>query len=181
MTIISNEHNKKQNRIVCESLREALIILMNEKNYYKISISELCNRAGVSRMAFYNNYESKDNLLKQIIYYQTYILIDKIGSPFREKTSTEWYIKMFECIKENNRYLKTIFNADFKFEYLSAINDLVLHDETISPTERYLRLMWAGGVVNTMIYWLESNMQDSVHEMAKFCYNNLSVWKEKSN
>ena len=41
--------------------------------------------------------------------------------------------------------------------------------------------MWAGGVVNTMIYWLESDMQDSVHEMAKFCYNNLSVWKEKSN
>lgn len=179
MTIISNEHNKKQNRIVCESLREALIILMNEKNYYKISISELCHKAGVSRMAFYNNYESKDNLLKQIIYYQTNKLIDRIGSPFREKTTTEWYIKMFECIKEDNMYLRTIFNANFEFEYLSAINDLVLHDETISPTNRYLRLMWAGGVVNTIIYWLESDMKDSVLEMATFCYNNLSVWKNK--
>lgn len=179
MTNKSNDHNKKQNRIVCESLREALIILMNEKNYYKISISELCHKAGVSRMAFYNNYESKDNLLKQIIYYQTNKLIDRIGSPFRERTSVEWYIKMFECVKEDNMYLRTIFNADFKYIYLSCINDLVLHDETISPTNKYLRLMWTGGVVNTIIYWLESNMQDSIIEIATFCYNNLSVWTTK--
>ena len=176
MTLSFNEHNKKQNRIVCESLREALIILMNEKNYYKISICELCEKAGVSRMAFYNNYESKDNLLRQIIYFQTNLLIERIGSPFREKTNVEWYVKMFECIKENNIYLKTIFNADFKFEYLSAINDLVLHNDLISPTDKYLRLMWAGGVVNTIIYWVESNMNDSIIEMANFCYNNLSVW-----
>ena len=179
MTIQINEHNKKQNRIVCESLREALIILMDKKNYYKISICELCEKAGVSRMAFYNNYESKDDLLRQIIYFQTNLLIDKIGSPFREKTTNEWYIKMFECIKENNRYLRTIFNADFKFEYLSAINDLVLHDDSILPTDKYLRLMWAGGIVNTIIYWIESDMQDSIVEMAQFCDNNLSVWTNK--
>ena len=92
MTYYLNEHNKKQNRIVCESLREALIILMNEKNYYKISICELCEKAGVSRMAFYNNYKSKDDLLREIIYFQTNILIDIVGSPFREKTDTYWYI-----------------------------------------------------------------------------------------
>ena len=55
-------------------------------------------------MAFYNNYESKDNLLRQIIYFQTNLLIERIGSPFREKTNVEWYVKMFECIKENNIY-----------------------------------------------------------------------------
>ena len=176
MTYNLNDHNKKQNKIVCESLREALIILMNEKNYYKISISELCMKAGVSRMAFYNNYESKDDLLRQIIFFQTNLLIDKIGSPFREKTGIEWYIKMFEYVKEDNMYLKTIFKANFKFEYLSAINDLVLHDDNIAATEKYLRLMWTGGVVNTIIYWLESNMKEPIIEMANFCYNNLSVW-----
>ena len=176
MTSITNEHNLKQNRIVCESLREALIILMEEKNYYKISISELCLKAGVSRMAFYNNYESKDELLRQIIYVETNKLIEKVGSPFREKTNKEWYIKMFECIKEEHRYLNSIFNADFKYEYLNAINDLVLHDESFSPKEKYIRIMWAGGVVNTIIQWLETNMEISILEMAEFCYNNLSVW-----
>ena len=173
---INNEYNLKHNRIVCESLREALIILMEEKNYYKISISELCHKAGVSRMAFYNNYESKDELLRQIIYVETNKLITRIGSPFREKTNKDWYVKMFECIKTDNRYLNTLFKADFKFEYLTAINDLVLHDESFSPKEKYIRIMWAGGVVNTIIHWLETNMKDSVLEMAEFCYNNLSVW-----
>lgn len=176
MTAIANEHNLKQNRIVCESLREALIILMEEKDFYKISISELCLKAGVSRMAFYNNYESKDELLRQIIYVETNKLIEKVGSPFRKKTNKEWYIKMFECIQEENRYLNSIFNANFKYEYLNAINDLVLHDESFSAKEKYIRIMWAGGVVNTIIHWLETDMKDSILEMAEFCYNNLSVW-----
>ena len=176
MTNMSNKHNINQNKIVCESLREAIIILMESTEYSKITITELCQKAGVSRMAFYNNYSSKDNLLKQVIFFQTNRLIDQIGSPFREKTPKEWYVKLFEYIYVNNKYLKIIFNSGLKFEYLSAINDLVLHSTEIAVIDRYLRLMWAGGMVNTIIYWVESNLKAPVQDLAQFCFNNLSVW-----
>ena len=36
--------------------------------------------------------------------------------------------------------------------------------------------MWAGGMVNTIIYWVESNLKAPVQDLAQFCFNNLSVW-----
>ncbi len=171
-----SKHNENINKVVCESLQQALIILMNKKDFNDISITELCRKAGVSRMAFYNNYNSKDDLLKKLISYHSYLLINLIGSPFRERIDISWYVNMFEYAKENHYNLKTIFDAGFKYEYLSTITDIVLHDKDIPSDKKYLRVMWAGGIINTIIYWLESGMKESIDEIATFCYNNLSVW-----
>lgn len=49
--------------IIIESLETALFTLMKEKNYNSISISELCNKAGVGRTSFYRYYEEKDEII----------------------------------------------------------------------------------------------------------------------
>lgn len=171
-----NNHNLNLNKIVRESLEYALILLMNQKDFNDITITELCKKAGVSRMAFYNNYESKEDILKTSILKSANKLVDQVGSPFRQKTDVSWYIHMFEIIKEDEYYLKTIFNAGFNYEYLKIITDLVLHDKTISSTKTYMRLIWAGGIVNAIFHWLETDMEVSIEEISKFCFDNLSVW-----
>lgn len=172
-------HNANLNKIICESLQTALLMLLKEKDYSKINITELCKKAGVSRMAFYNNFKTLDNLLESIVIeYNRKLIINKIGSPFREYTKCSWYFKLFECIKENSEYLTTLFNAGFKEKYLAIINNLVLHDSNIATTKKYLRIIWAGGIVNTIIYWIEHNMQESVEEIAKFCDENMSVYMD---
>lgn len=50
-------YNKELNYAIKEALQDALILLMKEKQYRSISVTELCKKAGVSRMAFYNNYK----------------------------------------------------------------------------------------------------------------------------
>lgn len=45
------------------SITEALLNLMKEKPYSRISVSEICKRAGVSRQTFYTLFESKDNVI----------------------------------------------------------------------------------------------------------------------
>ena len=44
-------------------LQRALVELMSEKDYQKISISEITDRAGLARPTFYLHYSSKDELL----------------------------------------------------------------------------------------------------------------------
>lgn len=44
-------------------LREALVALMMEKRYEKITVQEIIDRADVGRSTFYNHYEDKDDLL----------------------------------------------------------------------------------------------------------------------
>ena len=43
----------------------ALLQLMQKKAFDRISITELCRKAGVSRMSFYRNFESKEAVLKK--------------------------------------------------------------------------------------------------------------------
>ena len=49
--------------MVISSITEALLQLMRQKPLVEISISELCNKAGVSRISFYRNYSSMDDIL----------------------------------------------------------------------------------------------------------------------
>lgn len=170
-------YNENLNKTICESLHTALLLLLKQKEYSKISITELCKKAGVSRMAFYNNFQTLDNLLENVVveYNKTFIIY-KIGSPFREYTDYEWYVKLFESVKQNSEFLTTLFKAGFKEKYLSIINDIVLHNPDIPTTKKYMRIIWAGGIVNAIIFWLENNMQEPIEEIAKFCNDNMSVY-----
>ena len=168
-------HNENLNKIICESLQQALLFLMNKQTFSSITITALCKKAGVSRVAFYNNYNSKEDLLEKIVLEHIKQLIEKIGSPFREYTNADWYSKMLESVKEDVYYLKSIFNAGFKHEYLAIINKIVLHNPDIPTSKKYLRVAWVGGVSNIIIHWLENGMQEPISEIAEFCYKNLSV------
>lgn len=46
---------------------EALICLLNEKDYEYITVKEICKKAGVNRSAFYLHYESIDDLLEETL------------------------------------------------------------------------------------------------------------------
>lgn len=44
-------------------ITEALLILIQKKNYRDISITEICAKAGVTRMSFYRNFRCKEDVL----------------------------------------------------------------------------------------------------------------------
>lgn len=169
-------HNFNLNKLIKESLGEALILLMDKKAFSSITITELCKKAGVSRMAFYGNYSSKEDLLKKVVLESVERLLERIGSPFRQTTNLKWYEEMFNSIKEDEFCLRTIFRSGFKHEYLIILNELVLHDPTVSAENKYLRIIWTGGVANVIISWIEEGLKEPPEEMAKFCFDNLSVW-----
>ena len=52
---------------------------------------------------------------------------------------------------------------------------MVLHDVNISSTKKHLRIIWAGGLVNTLMFWIENGMSEPVEDIAKFCFENMSV------
>ena len=44
---------------------EALMLLLNEKPYSKISVSDITKKAGIARQTFYRNYNSKDDIVSE--------------------------------------------------------------------------------------------------------------------
>lgn len=167
------EHNENLNKQIKSFLQDALILLLEKKNLEDISITEICTRAGVSRMAFYSNYKSKTDLYEEIVRSLNKDMVEVVGMPFSKTTNLDWYLNFFLLMQENANAVNIVFRAD-KQRYLSAINAVVLYTRPLSEEQKYLRLIWTGGMVNAMYYWMDSGMSKSVEEIAALCYNSLN-------
>lgn len=55
-----------------ELLHQALLALLKEKPLNKITVRELCAKAGVNRTTFYNHYETPEDILRELV--QQYVL-----------------------------------------------------------------------------------------------------------
>lgn len=61
--------NKKQeaNAFVKECITQALLEMLQKEPFDNITITDITKRAGVGRVSFYRNFESKEDVLKQMV------------------------------------------------------------------------------------------------------------------
>lgn len=61
--------NKKQeaNAFVKECITQALMEMIKKEPFENITITDITKRAGVGRVSFYRNFESKEDVLKQMV------------------------------------------------------------------------------------------------------------------
>ena len=65
--IVGEKKKTQRNRFTRMCMGDALVNIMQQKAYDKISVSDIVKKAGVSRMKYYNYYETKDELVKDYI------------------------------------------------------------------------------------------------------------------
>ena len=83
--------NEVSNKITRESLELVIFELLEKKSIDEISITELVRKAGVSRSAFYRNYETREALLNFIIKNS----VDKICDFIKSKEFLENKIEIY--------------------------------------------------------------------------------------
>lgn len=169
-TVFRNEKNRQINQVTRESLSIALIYLMNEKPFEKISITELVERAGVSRTAFYRNYTDKEDLLKEI----GKALIGKISELNEKhkdtKSDFDWCLEVFQAIKEHKESFALFMNAGLTAKMLfneRAFVDVVYPSE--DRKERYMLIASEAAFASIINTWFEEGMKESPEEMAELC------------
>lgn len=64
---VSPMSNEGRNSYVIKHITDALIKLLQDKSIGDISISELCELAGIGRASFYRNFDSKEDILRGYI------------------------------------------------------------------------------------------------------------------
>ena len=69
----------ESNRLAKECIVTALIELMKVQDYHSITITQITRKAGVSRMAYYRNYTSKEDILNKYM--------EEVGISIHEKIS----------------------------------------------------------------------------------------------
>ena len=166
-------------------MREALIALMLEKSYEKITIQEIIDRANVGRATFYNHYQDKDDLLLRGVAeiateHQGTQDINAHSHLGETKAETIRTAGMFRHSQQNDRLHQVMFKRERENLILARVRSF-LHDsveqqllqleddpETSAVPISVMSQFLTGGILSLIHWWQENDFPHSVEEMDEF-------------
>ncbi|KXS47155.1 MULTISPECIES: TetR/AcrR family transcriptional regulator [Halanaerobium] len=164
-------------------ITQALISLMEEKDYSKITVAEITKRADLVRRTFYSHFKNKEEVLvcyiNQIIeeHIQSYLQLDDHS----ELTIAEIYFKLwakhldFVLLLKNNDLLILLKGFEKYIEELdkafSAFKCLGLSESAAEYAPKF----YAGALWSTLDKWIEKGMEESPAELGKL-FSELIGW-----
>ncbi|QOS39132.1 TetR/AcrR family transcriptional regulator [Treponema rectale] len=159
--------NEEINRITKDSIQEALVYLLSKKDIDDISVTEIVNKAGVSRTAYYRNYQSKEDILKDFSMNVFNLIFSQLDREDFAKDPKNWYRFIFTQIKNNARIVKLVVKARlYTAEEFLPKSDLTM----LSINEQYQIFAMESALVNLIQKWVEEDFVLSVEEMTELCF-----------
>lgn len=160
----SNQESKSLTR---EYIKTALILLLKEKPFEKITVTSIIERAGVSRAGFYRNYGSKEEVLDDFcssVYHQ-------MASYFMDERYTDnpelLYTNIFKKAKENQEMLQLILHVFISNNYY--IDRSLYIQRFYNPQtskDYYFAIANLQARRSILMEWIQSGMKESPKEMA---------------
>lgn len=145
---------KQRTRLKQQKILDAALKLFMQYGTKKVSISEIAKAANVSQVTIYNYYESKSNLVHEVITYYLektwaeYEALFDSSIPFQEKVEKMIFTKTREAIHINEAFFK-----EFIDEFSSGSDYIEkFQEEIVIP--RFIQLLEEGksqGYINPHI------------------------------
>ncbi len=151
----------------------ALLMLAQEQDYESISITDITTKAGVSRMAFYRNYISKDDILVKKI------KEDCLNFTNHIKESGKLNLKEVLTLagtffQDNVSYILTLERLGFSDvllkQLLENISELFPHIFDNKESE-FKANFYIGAIVGVFRHWFETGINESAEYIADFVCN----------
>lgn len=164
--------NKNISVFLMECMAKSLIELLKEKPLSAISVSEITQKAGVSRMTFYRNYSSKEDIFEKYMDY----LIECYHREVMEKSRHASYIRYenillgFEHFRQNSEFVLCLLNSrlgsNLRAKIIQNELDLSLSSQG-DEKSRYITIAYANALFGVMTEWVQDGMKDSPEELAQ--------------
>ena len=183
--------NKKESKYFNTAIKldEALIALLEKKDFEYITVKEICDTAGVNRSTFYLHYENTSDLLKETTRYiidkhLTYYKIDpqhislRFESCKREELlfiTDEYLIPYLRFIKDNQRLFKvsiqqfdSMHMGEVYGNMFEHIFSPILARFHVPEKERaFVMKFYLNGVFAIIMEWLDKNCSDDIEMVIK--------------
>lgn len=182
--------NKSESKYFHTAVRfdKALLSLLEKKTFEYVTISELCEEAGVNRSTFYLHYENTADLLKEAITYvfekfTSYFSVDmeNITSKYANcdlqelNFINEVYLHPYlTFIKENQRLFLAVISQPTTFDSKSIFQRLF--DNIFKPIldrfhypsdeQKYVMMFYLNGITAIITEWLKDGCKKSIEEIS---------------
>lgn len=161
----------QSNIIAKENIVSALLELIYEKPISTITISELTTRAGVSRMTFYRNYNS----IEEIFGKELDEIFQKYEQDDKNTTDGIYYDvdhmkHCFTYFYSYRQFLDGLVYCGFGDMFLKKLTGYTYTKwhEKIGAADVYKLVGFAGFVYSVYMLWEEEQYKDTIDEMAEY-------------
>lgn len=159
---------EKQN-LTKKYIFEAYKSLLTTKKYEDISVCDICKRAGVSRMSFYRNFESKEDL--------TIKGFDSITQKIQKEVNQKNNVNVYNVVRECFAIFKDYKDIIGSLKHTEIFQSIIAKSTTdlqekfnidyINKSARYAPLFYISAVYFVIINWLKCGAVETPDEMAR--------------
>lgn len=170
----TTKKNSSRNEFTRICIAEAVIALLKEKNLQEIRISNVVLKAGVSRMTFYNNYHSVEEVLKDYLH----ILIGKYMQECEKHTDIgqlrdcQHVLFSLNFFDQYRTYFTVMKENGLHYIILDAMNQF-MQSIQITYEQTYEMYFYTGGLLNIFLEWESEKERKSADEIAEIINNYL--------
>lgn len=164
-------------------MNDALLLLLEKKEYDYITVKEICLKAGVNRSTFYLHYETMDDLLRETIECFYNRLKDKfkdlnISSNSIYTSSLDelnfctpkYLVPYLEVLKENKRFFSVAFSHQYLFKtdlmFDSLYKDFFIHIleryNIEESAKKYYITFFMTGIHAIIIEWIKNDCKEDI-------------------
>ncbi|KWX81220.1 TetR family transcriptional regulator [Paenibacillus riograndensis] len=168
--------NQGRNAYVTERLTNTLLLLIRDKPLSDISISELCEGAGVGRVSFYRNYSEKEDILKAYIdqLFQSFMDEYHKNSKGIERPLSDLIRALFTHIEDQLDFYRLLNERGLVYLLKDVVLEICGLKPESSKIEAYSKAFVAYTLYGWIEVWFQRGMKESATEMADM-FKNLGL------
>lgn len=160
----------KTTEFLKECMSDALIKLMQEKNFSKITVNDITTVAGVGRSTWFRNFVTKSDAL-------TFKLVRLWERWAKEHNLSDHQRFNLDNARDFFRFnygirdlLKTIYNAEIQSCIYDAFCVVMMPQYEVSPLECYHSRFYAYGIFGLLEEWVKRDFKETPEEMTGLFY-----------
>jgi len=172
---MSNSSRKQEHMDIVEALTDALFDLMNKKTIDDISVLELITKAGIARGTYYNNYDSKEDIIVSFL--------DRVIDDFKNKYpvsciddlySHKHQRDLFYFIVRHTKSIDILKKSHMDYLFLERLNHYLLNTGLNHCLDDEIRLMSLAGMEYNLIFnWYQKDKERIIEQMDYALKNNV--------
>ena len=187
--------NKNESKYFNTATRmdEALIALLEKKDFAYITVKEICDTAGVNRSTFYLHYENTADLLRETTRYIidkhfAYYSVETASISLRYETcqkselifiTAQYLTPYLTFIKENQKLFKiaikqfSVMNFGEVYEkmFVHIFNPILSRFNVPEAERSYMMKFYLTGIFAIVMEWLDKDCSDDMDAVIKIIIN----------
>lgn len=178
----------RRQRKTRESIFKAFIELLATKDFAKITVGEIIERADVGRATFYAHFETKDFLLKELCEELFCHIFDAEDNEqpehrhiFNCHAPDSVFVHLLQHIQKNDNNILELLscpnNDVFIRSFKTNLQELIARQLSLFETRKSDKLpdsFWINHIASTFVetvgWWIENGMRESPETIAEYFY-----------